>query len=47
MFEQLLDPTWQRIDASNDIETIHKQIMAKVNVVMETATNTPIKDLWT
>ena len=47
MFEQLLDPTWQRIDASTDIETIHKDIMAKVNVVMETASNTSIKELWT
>lgn len=46
-FEKLKGPEWRELDASQDIETLHKQICAITDSVMKEKKNSPIGKLWT
>ena len=47
MFEQLADSSWQRVDASGDVDTIHEEILHKTTEVLSAVSDEPIHRLWT
>ena len=46
-FEALRGPQWIELDASRNIESIHKDILAKALEVIRAVDRQPIGELWT